>query len=180
MQTRTSRIILVLIVPVLTLAAWWIYSNASSSYAFPPLNEIVTRFQELWLFDRLFTDVIPSLIRFVIGYIGGSIIGLALGIWLGTSQNVRDILDPAFQFVRSLPPPALLPLFLMIFGLGDTMKIFIIVFGAIWPVLLNTTEGIRGIDPTLRGTFSIYRISPLKKLTEVTLPAAANSIFAGL
>ncbi|WP_427008728.1 ABC transporter permease [Pseudarthrobacter sp. H2] len=164
----------------MTVVIWWIYSSTSASYAFPPLSEIMTRFRELWLFDRFISDVIPSLGRFAVGLAGGATAGLLLGVWLGASRNARETFDPVIQFVRSLPPPALLPVFLLVFGLGDPMKIFIIAFGSIWPVLLNTVEGIRGIDPTLRATCDVYKISPLKRLTSVTLPAAANSIFAGL
>jgi len=180
MRIQLGKLFLILSVPVIAVTAWWIYSSASDSYAFPPLSEIMTRFHELWLFDRFTSDVIPSLARFALGLAGGTITGLLLGVWLGSSRNVRETFDPVIQFVRSLPPPALLPVFLLAFGLGDPMKIFIIAFGSMWPVLLNTVEGIRGIDPTLKATFEVYNISPLKRLASVIIPAAANSIFAGL
>lgn len=180
MRTLARKSALTLAVPVLAVALWWAASSASSSYAFPPLSEILARFQELWLFDRFGRDVVPSLGRFALGLATGAACGLALGIALGASRSAREMFDPVIQFVRSLPPPALLPVFLLLFGLGDPMKIAVIAFGSMWPVLLNTVEGVRSIDPTLSATFAVYRVSVPRRLAFVTLPAAATSIFAGL
>ena len=84
------------------------------------------------------------------------------------------------EFLRSIPPPALIPFAIVVIGVGDDMKVFIIAFVCLWPVLLNTIDGINGIDPTLKDTARVFGISGRDKLLRMTLPAASPQIFAGM
>jgi ABC-type nitrate/sulfonate/bicarbonate transport system permease component len=136
--------------------------------------------------DRLFltsdaTDnVVPSLLRMVVG-LGISIIaGVALGLALGRSERVFAYLDPAFQFARVIPPPTLVPVFIVLFKLGTEMQIAAIVFSAIWPILLNTTDGARSVDPLQMETAQVYKLSAADRVLKIIFPATLPKIFAGL
>jgi ABC-type nitrate/sulfonate/bicarbonate transport system permease component len=84
------------------------------------------------------------------------------------------------QFLRSIPPPALLPFGILVLGVGTSMKVFIIAFVCLWPVLLNTIDGVRGIDPTMLDTARSYGVRRLERIRRIVLPAALPQIFAGL
>jgi ABC-type nitrate/sulfonate/bicarbonate transport system permease component len=167
-------------VPLALLALWGVWSSSSDTYYLPPLTDILTTFRETWLFERVGSDVVPSLVRLGLGFATACALGVALGVALGLSPTLRRLSDPVVQFLRAIPPPALLPFGILVMGVGAAMKVFIIAFVCLWPVLLNTVDGVAGVDPTLRETARVYGIRPRDRLTHVTLPAAAPQIFAGM
>jgi ABC-type nitrate/sulfonate/bicarbonate transport system permease component len=126
------------------------------------------------------SDVVPSLVRLGLGYGIACVVAVVAGLALGLSRPLRRAADPIVQFLRAIPPPALLPFGILVLGVGDKMKIFIIAFVCLWPVLLNTIDGVAGVDPTLRETARVYGIRARDRLLKVTLPAAAPQIFAGM
>ena len=95
--------------------------------------------------------------------------------------RARRAVSPIVEFLRAIPPPALLPFAILVIGVGDSMKVFIIAFVCLWPVLLNTIDGVTGVDLTLRETASAYRIrTPRPAPPRDLLPAATPQIFAGM
>ena len=132
------------------------------------------------MFERVGSDVVPSLVRLGLGYAIACFVAIALGLALGLSRPLRRALDPVVQFLRSIPPPALLPFGILVLGVGNSMKVFIIAFVCVWPVLLNTIDGVAGVDPTLRETARVYGIGARDRVLRVMLPAAAPQIFAGM
>jgi ABC-type nitrate/sulfonate/bicarbonate transport system permease component len=78
-----------------------------------------------------------------------------------------------------VPPPVLVPVFILFIRPGDGLQIFIITFGCVWPILLNTIQGVRAVDEVLRDTASCYRLSPVRRLFQLTLRAASPQIFTG-
>src|SRR5205823_14275183 len=105
--------------------------------------------------------------------------GIVVGTVLGLSQVARRAADPIVQFLRSVPPPALLPFGILVFGIGDFMKVLMIALVCLWPVLLNTIDGVGGVDPTLLDTTRMCRIPLAARIRHVLLPAASPQIFAG-
>jgi ABC-type nitrate/sulfonate/bicarbonate transport system permease component len=105
---------------------------------------------------------------------------VAGGIALGLSPVLRRATEPIVEFLRAIPAPALLPFALLVLGVGNGSKIFVIAFVCLWPVLLNAVDGVAGVDPTLVDTGRVYRIPGRDRLTHVVLPAAAPQIFAGM
>jgi ABC-type nitrate/sulfonate/bicarbonate transport system permease component len=99
---------------------------------------------------------------------------------LGMSPLVRRVASPIVEFLRAIPAPALLPFALLVLGVGNSSKIFVIAFVCLWPILLNAIDGVSGVDPTLVDTGRVYRIPARDRLTRVVLPAAAPQIFAGM
>jgi ABC-type nitrate/sulfonate/bicarbonate transport system permease component len=180
MRSRARAVALEITVPILLLAIWGVWSSGSDTYYFPPLTDIFKTFADTWLFERVGSDVVPSLVRLALGYGIACAVAVAAGLALGLSRPLRRATDPIVQFLRSIPPPALLPFGILVLGVGTSMKVFIIAFVCLWPVLLNTIDGVAGVDPTLRETASVYDISPRDRILRVTLPAAAPQIFAGM
>src|SRR5215207_2828164 len=180
MSRRLLATTLEVAVPILLLVAWGLASAGSETYYFPPLTEILSTFADTWLFERVGSDVVPSLVRMGLGFGIAVVLAIFSGLLLGMSARSRRAAAPIVEFLRAIPPPALLPFAILVIGVGDSMKVFIIAFVCLWPILLNTIDGVAGVDPTLRETADVYEISPLDRLLRVTLPAAAPQIFAGM
>jgi ABC-type nitrate/sulfonate/bicarbonate transport system permease component len=167
-------------VPILVLVAWGLASAQSETYYFPPLTDILSTFADTWLFERVGSDVVPSLVRMGLGFGIAVVAAIATGLLLGMSRRSRRAAAPIVEFLRAIPPPALLPFAILVIGVGDSMKVFIIAFVCVWPILLNTIDGVMGVDPTLRETARVYGIGGRDRLWRVMLPAASPQIFAGM
>jgi ABC-type nitrate/sulfonate/bicarbonate transport system permease component len=167
-------------VPLLVLVAWGVLSAGSDTYYFPPLTEILSTFADTWLFERVGSDVVPSLVRMGLGYGIAVVVAISVGLLLGMSRRARRATAPIVEFLRAIPPPALLPFAILVIGVGNSMKVFIIAFVCVWPILLNTIDGVSGIDPTLRETTRVYGVDGRDRLWRVMLPAASPQIFAGM
>ncbi|MGK9166670.1 ABC transporter permease [Inquilinus limosus] len=165
--------------PCLVVLLWWLTSLDSRSLYFPPLAVILERFGTDWVFARFNSDLVPSLRNLGAGFAIGTAIGVSLGVALGLSSIARYVM-PLLEVMRAVPIIALIPLIIMLLGTGDIEKIAIITFGAVWPVLLNTAEGVRNIDPTLREVTRSLTLDRLDILFRVVLPAASPQIIAGL
>ena len=183
MSARDRRLLgigLEVTVPLLLLVLWWVTSAGSQTYYFPPLKDILITFNDTWIFERVGSDVVPSLERMFAGFAIAVVVAVVGGLLLGLSRRARAAADPIVDFLRAIPPPALLPFAILVMGVGSSMKVFIIAFVCLWPILLNTIDGVTGVDPTLRETTRVYGISGRDRLWRVMLPAASPQIFAGL
>jgi len=166
--------------PVVALLAWWFASAGSTSVYFPPLSKILDAVRTEWLGPYFLQHLLPSVGKFASGYLLAMLLGVAIGLLLGLSPLARAATDPLVQFLRSLPPPVLLPIGILIFGIGVSMNVFIIVFGSVWATLLNTADGIRGVDEQVRDMARSYRLTRWQRIRFVLLPAAGPQIFAGM
>jgi ABC-type nitrate/sulfonate/bicarbonate transport system permease component len=167
-------------VPLALLALWAVWSAGSDTFYFPPLTKILETFGDTWVFERVGSDVLPSLQRLAMGYVIAVVAAVAIGIPLGLSRVARRATSPIVEFLRAIPPPALLPFAVVVLGVGNAGKVFLIAFVCLWPVLLNTIDGVTGIDPTLNETARSYGIRGRERLRSIVLPAAAPQIFAGM
>ncbi|MHA6631639.1 ABC transporter permease [Pseudonocardia sichuanensis] len=173
------RALLVLGLPILLITAWWVATAGSDSYFWPPLSEILGTFPETWFEGRITSDVLPSLGRLLVGYALALLIGVTLGVAIGLFRTLRALLEPVLEFFRAIPPPVLVPIIILFAGIGDGMKVLVIVSGAVWPVLLNTVEGVRAVDEVLRDTARSYRLGRRARLRSLVLRGASPQIFAG-
>jgi ABC-type nitrate/sulfonate/bicarbonate transport system permease component len=168
---------------------WQLATMRASSIFFPTPWEILQRAGELWLSgpagrlflgDGVFNDILPSLGRLLVGWTAAVITGVVVGVLVGRSRILSDLLDPSLQFLRAVPGPALIPIFIILLGTETTMRVILIAYGSVWPVLLNTIEGVRTVDPLQIDTARAFRIPRTARLTRVILPAAMPKIFAGV
>lgn len=171
------------------VAAWQIATLVADALFFPTPVEIASRFVEKWLSgpassllltESAMTNVLPSLGRMVGGWALAAVLGVLLGSALGLSRRLAAYVDPLIAFARAIPPPVLLPVYLVALGANDRMRIALIATGAVWPVLVNTVAGVRSVHPTQLDTAIALGLSPGRRFTGVVLPAALPSIFAGL
>ncbi len=167
-------------VPIALLVLWAVWSASTDTFYFPPLTEILSTFADTWVFERVASDVLPSLGRLAVGYAIAVVVAVAVGVPLGLSRTLRRATSPLVEFLRAIPPPALLPFAIVVLGVGNAGKIFLIAFVCVWPVLLNTIDGITGIDPTLNDTARVYGVKGRQRLLQIILPAASPQIFAGM
>jgi ABC-type nitrate/sulfonate/bicarbonate transport system permease component len=148
----------------------------------PTFGAVAGRLWEEWVANPAAwsASLAPSVARLLGGWLAAVVAGIGVGLVIGLSSRAREYVSPLIHFLRAIPPPALLPLFLVLLGIGDAMKVTMIAFGVVWPILLNTADGVASVEPQLRDTARAYRIGRRDELLRIILPAAAPRIFAGL
>ncbi len=166
--------------PVALLVTWFAVSANSQDFYWPPLSDILADFGKLWIFDAFLSDAVPSLWRLTVGFVIGAVFAIAVGLLLGAFPRLEDATRPIVEVLRATPGVALLPIMMLIFGTGDAMKVFTIALVSAWPILLNTIDGVRSVEPVLHDVASSYRLKWLEKIRFITLPAATPNIFAGM
>ncbi|MFF7104286.1 ABC transporter permease [Streptomyces nigra] len=174
------RLVLTGALPALLVVVWWVASAGSTDVYWPPLRTILTAFPDVWPPERLRADVLPSVWRLAAGYALAAVAGVALGTVIGSHRRVRAVCEPVLEFLRAVPPPVLVPVIMLFAGIGDTMKVAVIASGCVWPVLLNTVEGVRAVDPVMAEAARSYGIRGVARLRSLVLPSASPQIFAGL
>jgi ABC-type nitrate/sulfonate/bicarbonate transport system permease component len=178
---RAAKIAAEIAVPVAILLAWQLWTAHAHSARFPRLSTILVTFHDMWLFSQFGTHVVPSLERIGIGFTIAVVAGIALGVPLGLSRWGRLWAMPHIEYWRAMPPPALLPIsIVLLHSIGNRQKIAFIAFFCVFPVLLNTIDGVRGIDPTLLETARSFKVPRLERVRRLVLPAASPQIAAGM
>jgi ABC-type nitrate/sulfonate/bicarbonate transport system permease component len=168
-------------VPLALLAGWQLWTVHAHSQFFPRLSTILVEFHDLWLFSQFNEHVVPSLERVALGFGIATIAGILLGIPLGLSRWGRLWAMPHIEYWRNLPPPALLPIsVILLHSIGNDQKVAFIAFFCLFPILLNTIDGVRGIEPTLIDTARSYGLGGLERIRRIVLPAALPQISAGM
>ncbi len=166
--------------PLVLLGIWALLGVIAPNRRFPAPWTIAEAFVKTWVGDAFFVDVVPSIGRLLVGLTLAIIVGIALGLLVGSLRWLRQLVEPVFDFFRAIPPPMLVPLLAITMGIGDTAKIVVIVAGTVWPILLNTVEGVRAIDSVQRETATSYQLSTPQRVRFITLPSAAPQIMAGI
>lgn len=164
---------------VALLVVWWFASADSTSLFFPPLSEILAVLARDLANGVIGSAVLFSMTNLMAGLLIAFAAGVVLGILIGESDRLRQILDPFIHFGRSIPQAALIPLVIGMLGLGAAPKIFAIALATVWPILLNTIDGVRGVDPSIHRVSRAYRIPRLLHFRRVVLPSAMPQIAAG-
>jgi ABC-type nitrate/sulfonate/bicarbonate transport system permease component len=164
------------------IVTWQVLTSITDSPFFPTFAEAADRLWNNWLTNPavLGGHLVPSLTRLMTGWLAAVALGITVGTLMGLSNRLHDYLDPIAQFLRAIPPPALLPLFIVLLGIGDGMKVTMILFGVIWPIILNTIDGVRSVDSLHLDTARVFGLGRTDVLFKVILPSAGPKIFAGL
>ncbi|NYE18281.1 ABC transporter permease [Microbacterium immunditiarum] len=179
-STGLGGVIVSLIVPVGILVVWWFGSLNTGSPFFPSLQSILETFAETWLSEKVVTDVLPSLGRMFAGFAIAVVVGVAVGVLFGRIRILAYAFNPVLQFFRALPATALIPVSIVLLGIGDTPKILLIAFVSVFPVLLNTIDGVRNIDPVVEDVVRSYRFDKAQRVRWVQLHAASPQVLAGM
>jgi ABC-type nitrate/sulfonate/bicarbonate transport system permease component len=171
------------IVFICVLLLLWEIAAAKAFFppmSFPRMSAILSTWWQLLLSGELLSQLLPSLWRMFAGYFIGAVIGIGLGLVMGYFRFFYNLLEPITEVLRPIPSPAYLPIMILFLGIDDEMKIFMIAFASVFPVLLNTYSGVRSVDPIQLQTARTFGVSGHKLLTQIVLPASSPYIFTGL
>lgn len=180
-QYVTDTLIMI-IIPVLFLVAWELavkfgYLKATLT---PPPSVLWKSFIGLLKMGKLQTGLIDSLTRVFTGYIIGSLLGIIIGFLMGIFNVFNKALTLFINILRPIPTIAIIPIFIIIFGIGETTIIAVIVVGAFWPSLLNTYSGVQSTDNKLIELAYTYRVPSAKTLFGIIIPSSMSYVLTGL
>ena len=128
----------------------------------------------------LLAKTIGTLEHMAYGWLLASIVGIALGAMIGSSKAMRSYVAPSLEFLRPLPVSAIIPVAIALFGLTQGMALFVIAFGAIWPMLLATVHGFAAVEPRLYEVARSLHMSRLAVIFKIALPSASPDIISGM
>jgi len=128
----------------------------------------------------LFWQILASLKRVAIGFTLSAIVGIIVGMILGSSRLIYDAIDPIFQVLRTVPPLAWLPISLAAFQDSQPSAIFVIFITAIWPIIINTAVGVQQVPQDYKNVALVLQLSKWKYFTEILFPATIPYVFTGL
>lgn len=169
-----------LVVFLLALVEAGVRAGAINGALVPPPTEVVRRLVEILISGAFVPPLAATLYLLFIAYVGASVLAIAFGLAMGRFPALYNLFEPLVELLRPLPKPALLPPLILFLGLGDLMKSVVVGLGVFFPVLINTIQGVRGVDPVLINTARTFGYGRLAVLRKVILPAALPLIFAGL
>lgn len=169
-----------LCLPAILVFIWWAATLGTKSFFVPTPGTLVSTFANTWLGDRLVSDVLPSILRLFIGVVAAIVLGIAAGLLIGSVKWLRALTEPVLEFFRAVPPPVLVPVLMLLMGISDSMKVAVIISGCIWPVLLNTIEGVRAIDGVLSDSAHTYGITGWARIRYLVLPSAGPQVMTGI
>ncbi len=164
------------------LALWEILARQSGALAayFPPASQVLATLATITGNGDLPSHVAASLSRFAQGYALAALLAVSAGLCLGLWHPLYTLLEPLIELLRPMPSPATIPIAILFLGIGDGMKVAVTAYACSWPILLNTINGVRAIDPVLLNTAATFRLSPWQRFWKVVLPAASPQIATGL
>ena len=167
---------------VLFFAGWQIASTAGwlNAAVIPPLDKI---FVALWngiTQGALLGDITISLQRAGLAFAAAIVVGIPLGLFMGQIRPLEQALDPILQLFRQTSALALYPIFILLLGLGETSKVFVIFWAALFPILLSTISGVKEVDGKLLEMARTFGAGRLTLFYRVIVPASVPSIFVGL
>lgn len=146
----------------------------------PPLHEVLIALWGLIETGELQRHLTASLTRSVVGFTAAVIVGVAVGLVVAWYQGLREFLTPLLELFRNTAALALLPVFTLLLGIGETSKITIVAYASFFPVLLNTIAGVRTVDPLLVRAARSLGLSSVQLFAKVVLPSAVPTIFTGI
>ncbi|GGH48432.1 ABC transporter permease [Microbacterium album] len=166
--------------PVVIVVAIFVGTAGSTSFYFPPFTEVLKALVDAFATGGLLADVAFSMTSVAIGLAIAIVAGVGLGVLIGERESLRVASQPFLDFMRAMPKVALVPIFILTFGIGSEPKVAIIALGGLWPILWNTIAGVHGIAPSVRESVRAYRIPAWLRLWKVLIPGALPQIFAGI
>lgn len=188
LAARAKRWLTPLIVPVALVVAWDVAVRVTGTRLIPPPRDVAIMLYDFTfggVYDDAFSKTIhihfwKSVQRVYGGFFAAVLVGVPLGLLIGRVRAIRNLIDPTLQILRPVPVTAWLPLSMIFFGLGPNAAIFLVFLGAFYPIVLNTTFGVRSVDHKLFEAASMLGCSGSSLFRQVVLPAATPSIFNGL
>ena len=190
--TRFKKLLPEIVPPLVAIAiflvVWQLFSLTPGATLPGPIQVV----QDTWIligwpfYDKggidkgLFWQVLASLQRVAIGYTSAAIVGIGLGILVGTNKLMSKALDPIFQFLRVIAPLAWVPIALATLRQNEPAALFVIFITSIWPILINTSVGVRQIPSDYNNVAKVLQLSKQEYFFNILIPATIPYIFTGL
>lgn len=171
------------LVGIVLLAAVWEAAprlGIVPPYVVFPLSEVLAAWWDLVASGRIWGHLEASLVRSVVGFALAVVTAIPLGAAIAWYTPVREIFTPVLEIFRNTAALAILPVFVLVFGIGETSKVAIVLFACFFPILLSTITGVATVDPQLLRSARVLGLSPVTTFRKVVFPAAVPQIFTGI
>jgi ABC-type nitrate/sulfonate/bicarbonate transport system permease component len=164
------------------LGAWELFArtNPKLQLYFPPVSQIFVALTQVSSSAATVHHLVTTVLRFAAGYLLAALAAVSAGILLGYFKILHSLVDVVIELLRPMPSVAIIPVAILALGIGDGMIIAVTVYACLWPILINTIEGVRHIEPTLIDTARTFGLRQGQILRQVVLPAASPYIVTGL
>ncbi|NEK55900.1 ABC transporter permease subunit, partial [Rhizobium leguminosarum] len=137
-----------------------------------PFSTVLRALFDMVVSGELGVHLLASAARAATGFAIAVAVGVPLGLFIGWYRTLADVLNPLLELFRNTAPLALLPVFVLVLGMGETSKVSMVIYSCIWPVLLNTVTGVRNVDPLLIRSARSMGLKPVQLFLKVVLPAS--------
>jgi len=175
-----KRVLPSIAVIALIIAAWWAVVVATASVVFPTPWQVVTGTVELVRDGTLFEHIGASLFRVGAGFGTAVLIAVPLGLWMGWVKGAYVTLNPLFQMLRPISPIAWIPIAILWFGVGDVSPIFLIFISSVFPMVVQTTNGVHTIEKRYLRAAANFGVSRATLFRQVVIPAVLPQIIVGM
>ena len=178
MQNRS--LFLKLLSAAIVFGAWEIAGRVPISYAFPTFVEAMTSLARMTFDGTIFVAYAETLKPLVLGVLISAILGIGMGLWIGLSARSEWLFSPIFIVMQAAPLAALIPLLVMVYGIGLTSKVFVVCIMAMPVIVLNTAGAVRNTPASIKDMAKSFLASDRDVLIKIIIPAASPIIFSGL
>ena len=179
-DTKVVQIVPPMIVIGLLIALWWMIVAGNDSAIFPTPGQVLTGAWELAEDGTLWEHITASLFRVATGFGLAFLVAVPLGLWMGWVSSAFYTLNPLFQMLRPISPIAWIPLAILWFGVGNMSPIFLIFISSVFPMMVQTTVGVRTIDRRYLRAAANFGVSRSVLFREVVIPAVLPEIIIGM
>ena len=166
--------------PLLVLLVLWQVAGSRQSPYFPPPDTWWTGLETLRSGGKLYPALASTVLTFALGLVIACFLGAAIGLLIGTSRAASRALGPLLEFCRGLPPPVIVPVAVLLLGYAESLKLLVVVWVAMWPILLNVATAAELLDPLLRDVGRSFRLDPLAKMHKIVIPAVVPPFLIGV
>jgi len=180
MLTRHRAVLLKLCSALFVFGAWEIAGRIPVSFAFPTFFESLAAFWTLILDGTIFTAYLETLKPLVVGVLISAFLGITIGLWIGLSRAFDWLVSPIFVVMQTAPLAALIPLLVMVYGIGLTSKVFVVCIMAMPVIVMNTAGAVRNTPAALIEMGKAFLGTRQDIILKIILPSASPIIFAGL
>ncbi len=182
MTSVGRRLLTTLAIPATIGVLWWGGSARGlwNGYVIPPPERVLGALWDMTLDGSLLQHLGASCFRVVAGFAVSIVTAVPLGFALGLSSGTRRWLDSTLDFLRHVPPLAVMPMLILWFGIGELSKVVVIVMATFFPILLNTQGGVSACDSRLMEVGRVFGLSPRRRFREILVPSAIPSVLMGM
>jgi len=146
----------------------------------PPFSKVISTFFIKIIDTTFLIDVIMTIVRCLVGFTIASLVGIFIGLLMGQSKKIYYLLEPLVEILRPIPSAAIIPVAILFLGIDNEMKIFVIFFACLWPILINSMDGARSIDPLIIATAHTFDLNQKDFLLKIVIPASTPGIITGM